>query len=110
MSTHQSDYEAMLEGLKRAREAAGLRQADVARIFGRPQSFVSKIETGERHLDPIELQRLAELYGHQAQDFIAARPLPDPTRAAHDQPEHFKDVLRPARSHTQGSLPKSRFD
>jgi len=30
--------------------------------LARTQSFVSKIERGETGLDPIELQRLAELY------------------------------------------------
>ena len=53
----------MLLRLRAARKAAHLTQADVARAFGRTQSFVSKIESGEIRLDPIELQRLAELYG-----------------------------------------------
>lgn len=53
----------MLVLLRRARKAAGLTQADVARAFGRSQSFISKIESGEIRLDPIQLGRLAELYG-----------------------------------------------
>jgi transcriptional regulator with XRE-family HTH domain len=53
----------MLRLLREARRAAGLTQAEVARSFGRTQGFISKIESGEIRLDPIELQRLAELYG-----------------------------------------------
>jgi DNA-binding XRE family transcriptional regulator len=48
--------------LRKARKAARLTQVDVALALGRTQSFVSKIERGEIRLDPIELQRLAELY------------------------------------------------
>lgn len=31
--------------------------------MGQPQSFVSKFESGERRLDVVELERLADLYG-----------------------------------------------
>ncbi len=33
------------------------------RAFGRTQGFISKIESGEIRIDPIELLRFAELYG-----------------------------------------------
>lgn len=35
--------------------AAGLRQIDVATALDRPQSYVAKIESGERRLDFIEV-------------------------------------------------------
>ena len=37
-----------------ARRAAGLKQADVALRLHRPQSYVSKVESGERRLDVVE--------------------------------------------------------
>ena len=42
-----------------ARKAAGLTQVQVARKLGRPQSFVSKYETGERRLDVVEFLEIA---------------------------------------------------
>ena len=56
-------YGRLRERLKAARVEAGLTQTQVAHLVGRPQSFVSKIEVGERHVDFIELQVLASIYG-----------------------------------------------
>ena len=41
--------------LIKARQDAGLTQVELAKILDRPQSFVSKYESGERRLDIIEL-------------------------------------------------------
>jgi transcriptional regulator with XRE-family HTH domain len=49
-----SAYDHLRSLLIKAREQAGLRQADVARRLKRPQSYVSKIELGERRLDLVE--------------------------------------------------------
>lgn len=46
-----------------ARQAAGATQTDVADRLGRPQSFISKVETGERHLDVVEFIEFAEAVG-----------------------------------------------
>lgn len=37
-----------------ARRAAGLTQEELAAKLGKPQSFVSKIEAGDRRLDVVE--------------------------------------------------------
>jgi transcriptional regulator with XRE-family HTH domain len=47
-------YDRLRSLLVKARESAGLRQEDVAIRLKRPQSYVSKIELGERRLDVIE--------------------------------------------------------
>ena len=58
--------------LVEAREASGLTQADVAKRLGKPQSFVSKYERGERRLDLPELIELLEVLIVNPVDFITA--------------------------------------
>ena len=59
---HQRRYSVFLKRLRKARIDAGLRQDDVRATIGAYQSYMSKIESGERRLDIIELQELAKLY------------------------------------------------
>lgn len=49
--------------LKQARQAAGLRQPDVARVLNVAPTTVSSWETGHRDPDTSTLGRLATLYG-----------------------------------------------
>lgn len=58
--------------LVEARAAAGLSQQALASKLGRPQSFVSKYERGERRLDVGELVELAATLGLDAAEFVAA--------------------------------------
>jgi len=48
--------EIFLALLRDRREAAGLRQADLAERLGQTQAYVSRVETGETRLDVIELR------------------------------------------------------
>jgi ribosome-binding protein aMBF1 (putative translation factor) len=59
---HTPEYTRMRERLKAARKAAGMTQEQVAEELDRPQSFVSKVESGERRIDPTELEKFARLY------------------------------------------------
>ena len=54
-SIHTPEHQKLRELLIAARKRAGLTQAEVAELLGRPQSFVAKYEGGERRLDVIEL-------------------------------------------------------
>jgi len=49
--------------LRDARERAGLSQTEAATALGKPQNYVSKSETSQRRIDPLELADLAALYG-----------------------------------------------
>lgn len=53
-----------------ARNSAGLTQTELADKLGRPQSYVSKYERGERRLDVIEFLVLADLLNLDIYDFI----------------------------------------
>jgi transcriptional regulator with XRE-family HTH domain len=57
-----SQYRTFLQKLRQARKDAGLTQYQIADLLGKPQSFVSKCETGERRVDIVELQAFAEIY------------------------------------------------
>lgn len=49
--------------LVRAREKAGLTQAELAARLGRAQSFVSKYEQGERRLDVVDFLAVCDSLG-----------------------------------------------
>ncbi|MCC6797325.1 MAG: helix-turn-helix transcriptional regulator [Candidatus Hydrogenedentes bacterium] len=53
-----------------ARNKAGLRQVEVAQKIKRPQSFVSKYESGERRLDVIEFLEIAKVLGINAEKVV----------------------------------------
>ena len=67
--THTAAYDRFLVKLRQARLEAGLTQKQVATSLGKPQSFVSKIEAGERRLDIVEAGMLAGLYGKSLEYF-----------------------------------------
>ncbi len=69
-SIYTADYKITLARLKKARLELSLNQMAVARKLGKPQSFVSKIERGERRIDIIELKELAKLYKKDITYFI----------------------------------------
>lgn len=47
-------YELLRSELKNARLQAKLLQTDLAKRLKKPQSYISKVESGERNLDVIE--------------------------------------------------------
>lgn len=52
------------------RKAAEITQVELAARLGKPQSFVSKVERGERRLDVIEFCQVAEALGHNPADLL----------------------------------------
>jgi transcriptional regulator with XRE-family HTH domain len=69
-SIHRPEYDALRRVLRRAREEAGKTQSEVSLGLGRAQSFVSKIESGVRRLDVLELMDLCRLLGKDLGDFL----------------------------------------
>jgi transcriptional regulator with XRE-family HTH domain len=61
-ASYRRHYAQFLGRLKQGRAEAALTQAEVADRIKRPQSFVSKIESGERRVDVVELSELARVY------------------------------------------------
>lgn len=69
-SVYSKDYKDIIERLKIARIEAGLAQQDVADKLGKPQSYISKIESGERRLDVAEIKKFAVIYKKDISFFI----------------------------------------
>jgi len=62
-SLTRPEYRLFLAQLRKTRKEAGVSQAELASRLGRTQSFVSKVERGERRLDVIELNVFCKALG-----------------------------------------------
>lgn len=60
----------MLRLLRELRKEANLTQAQLAEVLRRPQSFVSKVESGERRLDLVELETVCVALGTTLGAFV----------------------------------------
>lgn len=69
-SLYSKDHKHLVEQLKKARTEAGMDQKDVAKALGRTQSYVSKIESGQRKIDVVQLKELAKIYSKSISFFI----------------------------------------
>ncbi len=64
------DYREFVRRLRTARIRSKLLQIEVAQRLGKPQSFVSKCESGERRVDVVELMAFADVYGRPLAYFL----------------------------------------
>ncbi|MGC3971601.1 MAG: helix-turn-helix transcriptional regulator [Pirellulales bacterium] len=55
-STFTADYRLFTTMLRQVREQAGITQVDLAKRLKQTQSYVSKVERGERRLDLVQLR------------------------------------------------------
>jgi transcriptional regulator with XRE-family HTH domain len=55
-STFTREYAALCRLLRETRERADMTQVELAEKIGETQSYVSKVERGERRLDLVQLQ------------------------------------------------------
>ncbi|PJR62145.1 helix-turn-helix domain-containing protein [Raoultella sp. T31] len=60
-SIYSDEYQMVIKLLRTARKEKGLTQVTLAQALGRPQSFVAKMESGERRLDVVEFAHIAAL-------------------------------------------------
>jgi transcriptional regulator with XRE-family HTH domain len=66
----EKQYQRFRELIVAARKAAGLTQVEVASRLKRPQSYVSKYESGVRRLDVVEFLTVARAIGFDPARFI----------------------------------------
>lgn len=67
---HQTSYQIFREMLLRERLSRGVTQVEMASRLGKPQSYVSKYERGERRLDFTEFLAIADILELDIGEFI----------------------------------------
>ncbi|MBB6184335.1 helix-turn-helix domain-containing protein [Oleiagrimonas soli] len=70
-SIHTPEHAELVTLLRDLRLEAGLSQAEVAASLGRPQTYVSAIEVGQRGVDLVQVRELGAIYGLTFVDFAA---------------------------------------
>ena len=72
-------YQQLLKAMVELRHETGLSQAQLAKVLGKPASFVGKYELGERRLDVIELFVILKALGQDPMAFIEQCEISTPT-------------------------------
>ncbi|HCT3347147.1 TPA: helix-turn-helix transcriptional regulator [Citrobacter koseri] len=62
-SVYSIEYQMVIKALREARVAGHITQEELGKALGRPQSFIAKVENGERRLDIVEFVHLCRLIG-----------------------------------------------
>lgn len=69
-SIYTNEYKKVLKRLQETRNVCGFTQVEVSKKLKKPQSYISKIERGERRIDIAELSILAKIYKKSLDYFI----------------------------------------
>jgi transcriptional regulator with XRE-family HTH domain len=70
-STFTREYAALCRLLRETRERSGLTQVELAEKIGETQSYVSKVERGERRLDLVQLHAFCRAMKTTLSAFVA---------------------------------------
>jgi transcriptional regulator with XRE-family HTH domain len=68
-SIYTGEYAVVLKLLREARERAGMTQWELAERLGLSQSFVTKMERGDRRIDIIQLRTICRILGSSLLQF-----------------------------------------
>jgi transcriptional regulator with XRE-family HTH domain len=63
-------HRALQDALRAIRSEKGITQAELAELLGKPQSYVSKFESGERKLDLPELDQICSALDSRLETLI----------------------------------------
>lgn len=62
MGIYSEEHVELVARLRQARQRAALSQQEVAKLLGRSQSYISKMESGQRQIKLVQLRELARIY------------------------------------------------
>lgn len=69
-SIYTREYTVVLRLLKEARESAGITQVQLAKKLKQSQSFVTKMERGDRRIDIVQLRTICRILGTSLLEFV----------------------------------------
>ena len=67
---YSKEHKYLVEQLKKARKEAGLDQKEVAKLLNKTQSYISKVESGQRRIEVLQLKEFARIYKKNLDFFI----------------------------------------
>jgi len=67
---YSPEHQYLAAQLRKARIEAGLDQTKAAKVLKRTQSYISKIEAGQRRIDIFQLNEFARMYKKKLTFFI----------------------------------------
>lgn len=69
---HRAEYDAVRTLLRDFRLAAGVKQSQLSEALGKPQPYISAIETGQRRVDIIEIRDICGVLDVTLPNFVDA--------------------------------------
>lgn len=70
MMSNKNRARLLAEKLRDVRASSGLSQVEIASRLHKPQSYISRCESGTRRIDIFELQEFARVYGKPLTFFV----------------------------------------
>ncbi len=67
---YTKEHKRLIQCLVKARQETGLNQTEAAKLLGHTQSYISKIEMGQRKVDVLELKKIARIYKKEITYFL----------------------------------------
>jgi len=67
---HRAEYAAVRAVLRELRTGAHMKQVELSAALGKPQPYISAIETGHRRVDLIEIRDICKVLGVTLLDFV----------------------------------------
>lgn len=67
---YSTDHSILVKKLIKARKEKNMKQEEVAKILQKSQSYISKIESGQRRIDIIQLKEFSKIYKKDLNYFL----------------------------------------
>lgn len=70
---YSETHKNLVSKLKTARLKTNLKQEEAAKLLGKTQSYISKVESGQRKIDLFEISNFARIYKKEVSYFISKK-------------------------------------